>query len=111
MRCPTASHFFGLLSVFAATLTLSINAWAQTNNNSSDNNSSNSSNNITQSGVVVDAQGVLRTQTFTDQGGLLTQQRILAAKSTLDANVIAYSKLRKVSLNRLEQVILRNQGV
>lgn len=62
-------------------------------------------------GVAIDADGVLRTRTFIDPGGQLIQERIASAKATLDPKLASYSKLRKVSLNRLEQVILGRQGV
>ena len=38
------------------------------------------------------------------------RERIAAAKATLDPKVAAFSKLRKISLNRLEQAILDHQG-
>ena len=38
------------------------------------------------------------------------RERIASAKATLDPKVAAFSKLRKVSLNRLEQAILDHQG-
>jgi hypothetical protein len=62
------------------------------------------------SGVAVDAEGVLRTKTFGDSGGQLLRERITAAKAQLDPKVTTFSKLRKVSLNRLEQTILDHQG-
>jgi hypothetical protein len=58
------------------------------------------------SGVAVDADGVLRTKTFTDPTGQLMKERIAAAKASLDPKVTAFSKLRKISLNRLEQAII-----
>jgi hypothetical protein len=61
-------------------------------------------------GVAVDAEGVLRTRVFADPGGRLMRERIAAVRQTLDPKVTAPSKLRKVSLNRLEQVILDRQG-
>jgi len=64
-----------------------------------------------QSGVVVDAQGLLQVKTFDDPGGQLTRQRIAAAKATLDPDIVGFSKLRKISLNRLEQAVQRRNGV
>ncbi len=55
-------------------------------------------------GVQVDAQGVLRL-VVRDAGGRLLRQRILAAQAQLDPEVAQPSPLRKISLNRLEQVI------
>ncbi|MEC9093873.1 MAG: DUF1598 domain-containing protein [Planctomycetota bacterium] len=56
-------------------------------------------------GITVDAKGVLSTQTFQDPTGQLTQQRINAAKANLNRDLQKPSKLRKVSLNRLEKAI------
>ena len=63
-----------------------------------------------QAGVVVDAEGVLQMKVFSDPTGQLTQQRMAAAKSSLDPKVSAYSKLRKISLNRLEEAIRNRDG-
>ena len=62
-------------------------------------------------GVVVDAQGVLRTKVYSDPAGRLTQQRIAAAKATLAPELSRFSKMRKFSLNRLEKAIRDHQGV
>ena len=61
-------------------------------------------------GVVVDAEGVLRTQTFPDPGGQLTRQRMAAAKAALNPDVTRLSQIRYISLNRLEQAIRDRQG-
>ncbi len=61
-------------------------------------------------GIAIDAEGVLRTKIFSDPGGQVMRERIASAKATLDPKVTAFSKLRKVSLNRLEQAILDHQG-
>lgn len=58
-------------------------------------------------GVKVDAKGILSTQVFTDPTGELTRQRINAAKASLNREVQKPSRLRKVSLNRLEQAIAK----
>jgi hypothetical protein len=57
------------------------------------------------SGVIVDANGVLRTKTFPDPTGMLTRQRLANARASLAPEVARPSKLRKVSLNRLESVL------
>ncbi len=57
------------------------------------------------SGVAVDADGVLRRVTKEDPSGELARQRVQEALTRLDRNVATPSKLRKVSLNRLERVI------
>ena len=62
-------------------------------------------------GIVVDANGVLQKKTFTDPTGQLTRERIAAARASLSPQVASYSKLRKISLNRLEEVILSRNGV
>jgi hypothetical protein len=81
-----------LLAAVAVALSVPSVAWAQN------------------AGVVVDAEGVLRTKVFSDPGGQVMKERIASAKATLDPKVTAFSKLRKVSLNRLEQTIVDHQG-
>jgi hypothetical protein len=56
-------------------------------------------------GVVVDAAGVLRTKVFPDPTGMLTRQRMAAARAALAPEIAKPSKLRKVSLTRLEAVL------
>lgn len=56
-------------------------------------------------GVVVDAEGVVRMQRFEDPTGRLTRQRLAQMKSTLSPQLSRPSKLRKVSLTRLESLI------
>lgn len=63
------------------------------------------------SGVMVDAQGVLRRQTFTDPGGQLLRQRLAAAKASLNPEVAPFSKMRMISLNRLEEALAQREGV
>jgi hypothetical protein len=90
-------------------------AFAQVNNNNggSNNNNSSSSNSGSgnMAGVVVDAQGVLRKQVFADPGGQVRAARLAAAKAALSPDVAAFSKLRMVSLNRLERALEANHGV
>ena len=80
-------------------------SWRKHNNGNSTSN-----DNGNQAGVAIDAEGVLRVKTFGDPGGQLMRERIAAAKATLDPKVASFSKLRKISLNRLEQAILDHQG-
>jgi hypothetical protein len=61
-------------------------------------------------GVAIDAEGVLRMKTFSDPVGQVMRERVASAKATLDPKVTAFSKLRKISLNRLEQAIVNHQG-
>src|SRR5437870_619887 len=56
-------------------------------------------------GVIVDAKGVLRLQNFPDPGGRLVKKRIAEARAMLNPDVAKASKLRKVSLNRLEAAV------
>jgi hypothetical protein len=56
-------------------------------------------------GVIIDAQGVLRLQHFPDPGGRLAKRRIAEARARLNPDVARHSKLRKVSLNRLEAAV------
>jgi hypothetical protein len=63
-------------------------------------------------GVVVDANGVLRTEMFPDLTGQLARQRIAAARAALsatDPGVVKPSPLRKISLNRLEAALKQRQ--
>src|SRR3954471_24462325 len=56
-------------------------------------------------GVAGDAAGVLRRGIANDPTGELAQQRVQEALTKLDRNVAKPSKLRKVSLTRLEKVL------
>jgi hypothetical protein len=56
-------------------------------------------------GVIVDAEGVLRLQHFPDPTGMLTRKRVAEAKAHLNPEVAKASKLRKVSINRLEAAV------
>ena len=62
-------------------------------------------------GVVIDTQGVMKKMVYSDPGGQLTRQRVAAAKASLSADVLKFSKIRWVSLNRLEQAMAARQGV
>jgi hypothetical protein len=64
-----------------------------------------------QAGVVVDAEGVLQMKVYSDPSGQLTAQRMGAAKAALDPKLTAYSKCRKISLNRLEEAVRQRDGV
>ncbi|MEM8865345.1 MAG: DUF1598 domain-containing protein [Planctomycetota bacterium] len=57
------------------------------------------------SGVVVDANGVVQRNVVADPGGRLTSQRIAQAMAQLEGDLAKPSKLRKVSLTRLEEII------
>lgn len=108
---PAAGLF---LAAIAAVSLLQSPALAQTTSGSASSSTSSSSvtnNNFNQSGIVIDAKGVLSRKTFTDPTGQLTRERIADAKTVLDPKVTAYSKLRKISLNRLEAAVRQHQGV
>ncbi|MCS7238313.1 MAG: DUF1598 domain-containing protein [Thermoguttaceae bacterium] len=62
-------------------------------------------------GVSIDAEGVLRHQVYPDPTGMLTRERMAAARATLPPEVARASKLRKISLTRLEKAIIANGGV
>ena len=64
-----------------------------------------------QGGVAVDAEGVLRMQTYADPGGRLARQRIAAAKASLGADLTRTKDTIYISLNRLEKSIVDRQGV
>jgi len=57
-------------------------------------------------GVYVDAEGVLHKRVFNDPHGQLMKQRASAARASLAHNVASPSKLRKISLTRLEHAIV-----
>jgi hypothetical protein len=59
------------------------------------------------SGVAVDAEGVLRQTTVNDPTGALSRQRVQEALSKLDRNIARPSKLRKISLTRLERALAK----
>ena len=56
-------------------------------------------------GVEIDPSGVLRMRTFADPGGKLAKQRIAEMRAALDPNLARPSKLRKVSITRLEKAV------
>ena len=58
-------------------------------------------------GVAVDAAGVLQVKTFVDPTGTLQAERLRAAKMQQAADLLAPSRLRKVSLRRLETAVRR----
>jgi hypothetical protein len=56
-------------------------------------------------GVAIDADGELTIKSFADPTGRLKAERIAAARAGLPADIAAASKLRKISLVRLEQAV------
>ncbi len=75
------------------------------------NQNQNQNNNLGVAGIEVDARGVLQRKTFADPGGMVWRQRVAAARSSLNRDVIARSNLRMVSLTRLERAIRDSNGV
>lgn len=59
----------------------------------------------TSGGIQIDADGVLTARSMTDVTGRLTMQRLEAARNIVDQDLQKPSKLRKVSLRRLEQQV------
>jgi hypothetical protein len=76
-------------------------------NNPGNPNNPNDPNNIAAQvgGVIVDADGVVRMQSFADPTGMLHRQRAAAARAALDPKLTQRSPLRKVSLTRLEAAL------
>lgn len=60
-----------------------------------------------QSGVSIDANGVLERQLFLDPTGELTRRRFAEARASLDKSLAKPSPLRKISLTRLEAEVAR----
>lgn len=54
-------------------------------------------------GVRIDAAGVLNSAKFAEAGDPLFRQRALVARRKLSQDIMAYSKLRKISLRRLSE--------
>ncbi|MDY0165257.1 MAG: DUF1598 domain-containing protein [Thermoguttaceae bacterium] len=62
-------------------------------------------------GVAIDAEGVLRTRMFLDPGDRLLQERVAAARASLDQKLLRPTPMRKISITRLEKVIAERNGV
>ncbi len=63
-----------------------------------------------QAGVAIDAKGVVHRQLYTDPTGQGNRQRAAAALASLSHDVAKFSRLRKISLTRLERAIRAAQG-
>ena len=96
-RASLATAFCGLAAILLSPGRLSAQAVPPPTNTNINFN--------TAAGVSVDANGVLKMQTAHDPTGMLLKQRREAAKAALDPKLAAPSKLRKISLNRLEDAI------
>jgi len=62
-------------------------------------------------GVIIDATGVLKVQSYADPGNVLLRQRMEAARVSLAPEVMKPSPMRCISLNRLEEAIVARGGV
>lgn len=58
-----------------------------------------------QGGIQISAEGVLSTRVIQETSGRLNRQRAAAAKQALNRDLATASKMRKISLNRLEAQI------
>ena len=109
MRCRGLGYWSIWIMTAALLLTLAPSmVLAQTNNNGNNNDDDSSG---TGAGVIIDVNGVLHKKFFADPGGQLMRERVASARATLGTDLVRYSKLRKVSLNRLEKVIRDRDGV
>ncbi|MHC2069178.1 DUF1598 domain-containing protein [Bremerella sp. T1] len=91
-----------LLSLLSVALLLLCNsvALAQTGDDDDDDDDT-----TIGAGIVVDAQGVLKMRRAVDPTGRLMKQRVQQAASMLPPELNRPSKLRKISLNRLEKAV------
>ncbi len=71
------------------------------------NNNGNTTTTTAQvAGVIVDAAGVMKMNLVTDRGGLVSKRRVAEARLRLAGDLARSSKLRKISLNRLELALI-----
>ncbi len=79
------------------------------NNGGGGNNNGNTTTTTTQvAGVIVDAMGVMKMNLVTDRGGMVSRRRVAEARARLAGDLGKASKLRKISLNRLEAAVTEN---
>ena len=112
MRSSCIHRIRTTLACSAAALTMLLacasNVFAQANNAANNANNNNNNNNnannpgLAPAGVEIDVDGVLRVK-FSDPR--VTAQRALAARQQLPPDLARRSKLRKVSLTRLEKAL------
>ncbi len=94
-----------LLAVFAS---VTATAWGQAGGGGGGGGGGNGGNGGGNTGgIEIDANGVLHQRSFTDTSGQLDRQRAMAARSALSRDLQTPSKMRMVSLNRLEAEIKR----
>lgn len=91
---------FGLALVLTFGL-LGTSGWGQRNDD----------DNRGMAGVIVSPDGVLMRQVIQDPTGQVMRERVMAARQMLPPEMARFSKLRKVSLPRLERALIKNNGV
>ncbi|MEN6452536.1 MAG: DUF1598 domain-containing protein [Thermoguttaceae bacterium] len=98
----------GRLGLTLLLLAIGVLAFLPTAAQAQTTSSSSSSSGV--AGIAVDAEGVLRAKMFSEPDRQAWNERINSARAALGTKVTTPSKLRKISLNRLEQAIVEHQG-
>ena len=93
------------LGLIIASLLATLPAHAQDSKGSNSTGVSATTVQLPTFGVSIDAEGVLDVKTFSDPGGRLRLERMAAVKADLPADLRKFTKLRKISLRRLEAAI------
>ncbi len=104
------SRVFRLRTLLLVAVALTVASWSSTAQAQQQQNQ-NQQNNPAVSGIEVDPQGVVRTKTVVDTAGMTARERLAAQRATTGRDAFAPSKLRKVSLTRLEKAIAQTNGV
>ncbi|MGN6547479.1 MAG: DUF1598 domain-containing protein [Aureliella sp.] len=109
MRSSCIHRILKNLACSAAALTLVIACASQlpaqnnnTNNNTNNNNNNNNNTGSTPAGVEIDADGILRIRQSDPR---VNAMRAMAARQELPPNLATPSRMRKVSLTRLEKAV------
>ena len=79
--------------------------WAQAGGDGGGGDGDGGGGGATSGGIEINAEGVLSARTTTDESGRLTMKRLEAARNIVNQDLQKPSKLRKVSLRRLEQQV------
>ncbi len=103
------SRVFRLQTLLVVVVALTVVSWSSSAQAQQQNQ--NQQNVAGVSGIEVDAQGVVRTKTVVDTAGLTARERLAAQRAASGRDAFAPSKLRKVSLTRLEKAIAKTNGV
>ena len=92
-------------------LAVTVGAWSWAVPAQAQNNQNQNQNNVpVLSGIEVNARGVVQRKMTVDPGGQAMRERIAAQRASLNRDVLTPSKLRKISLTRLERAILDKNG-